>query len=138
MGSVLFPRGLTTSAPCIFYSDHERWSPREFCCHLDPWAHLWRNCQKKRKRLQKGKRSPLATCVKTEGVKVVPIKSFFHPRRSTALHTSLKVAWTSKTLIHQLTMQAHLIRITFRLKKTAADNKSSFQTPEVLNTATDR
>ena len=47
-----------------------------------------------KKRLQKGKRSPLATCVKTEGVKVVPIKSFFHPRRSTALHTSLKVAWT--------------------------------------------
>ena len=84
------------------------------------------------------KRSLLATCVKTEGVKVVPIKSFFHPRRSTALHTSLKVAWTSKTLIHQLTMQAHLIRITFRLKKTAADNKSSYQTPEVLNTATDR
>ena len=92
----------------------------------------------KKKRLQKGKRSPLASCVKTEGVKVVPIKSFFHPRRSTALHTSLKVAWTSKTLIHQLTMQAHLIRITFRLKKTAADNKSSYQTPEVLNTATDR
>ena len=101
-------------------------------------GHICGRIVKKRKRLQNVKRSPLATCVKTEGVKVVPIKSFFHPRRSTALHTSLKVAWTSKTLIHQLTMQAHLIRITFRLKKTAADNKSSFQTPEVLNTATDR
>ena len=48
LGSVLFPRGLTTSAPCIFYSDHERWSPREFCFLLDPWPHLWKNCQKKK------------------------------------------------------------------------------------------
>ena len=48
-GERIVPERTDNKRPCIFYSDHERWSPREFCCHLDPWAHLWKNCQKKEK-----------------------------------------------------------------------------------------
>ena len=74
-GSVLFPRGLTTSAPCIFYSDHERWSPREFCCHLDPWAHLWKNCKNKREK------EPVGHLCQDWRCKSCPNQKFLPPKK---------------------------------------------------------
>ena len=78
LGSVLFPRGLTTSAPCIFYSDHERWSPREFCCHLDPWAHLWKNCQKKAAKREK---EPVGHLCQDWRCKSCPNQKFLPPKK---------------------------------------------------------
>ena len=80
LGSVLFPRGLTTSAPCIFYSDHERWSPREFCCHLDPWAYLWKNCQKK-KRAAKWEKEPVGHLCQDWRCKSCPNQKFLPPKK---------------------------------------------------------